>query len=363
MKDSGKTKRYSGVCISGIILDGRIDGIPRVLCETLKELDGYVEGLNVVLALSDKNTLPFEFKNIKIIRIPLKKEKGGMLMEMSVEKYAKRHNLMYINFANRPPMFSNGITFLHDVIPEMMQEQFKQYKPNMLGKCKRLIKHYCLVHHTKMLVTASHYSEEMIRKVLGYKKEICVIYPAWQHILERGEDSDALKKYGLESKAYFFSLGNLAPHKNLKWILEVAKNNPNQIFALSGRKTLGDYSDLGELNSLPNVKMLGFVSDEEMKSLVKNAKALLFPTLIEGFGIPPLEAMSLGTPSIVSDIPCMRKVYGDSVYYIYPHDYNVDLERVVDEQRISGQKETLEKYSWKKAARAWANIIREQLSY
>lgn len=357
-------KKYKGVCISGGCLNGRIDGIPRVLYETIKELDKYVGGLNVVLALSDKNTLRFDFKNIEIVRLPAK-DKGGRAahFDIAAERYAIKHKLMYINFGNNPPLFSKGITFLHDVIPEMMQKQFKQYRPNgILGKCKWVIVHYCLVHHTKMLVTASHYSEEMIRKVLGYKKEIRVIYPAWQHILERVEDEGALEKYGLKSRAYYFSLGNLNPHKNSKWVLEVAKKNPGSIFAVSGRKALGDYSDLNELNNLPNVKMLGYVSDEEMKTLAKNAKALLFPTLIEGFGIPPLEAMGLGAPSIVSDIPCLREVYGDSVYYIDPYDYNVDLEKVIKERQISGVEETLNKYSWNKCAVAWADIIKGQLS-
>lgn len=99
-----------------------------------------------------------------------------------------------------------------------------------------------------------------------------------------------------------------------------------------------------------NMKLLGYVSDEEAKTLMRDCKAFLFPTFYEGFGIPPLEAISAGCKCIVvSDTPVMHEVFGDSVKYINIAEYQLSNINMCDSNQRAIE-EVLENYSWKKSA-------------
>ena len=106
-----------------------------------------------------------------------------------------------------------------------------------------------------------------------------------------------------------------------------------------------------------NMKLLGYVSDEEAKTMMRDCKAFLFPTFYEGFGIPPLEAMSVGAKNIyVSDTAVMHEIFGDSVHYINPYKYNdiFDDDAADSEECI---RKVLLKYSWKKSAILLRKIV------
>ncbi len=106
-----------------------------------------------------------------------------------------------------------------------------------------------------------------------------------------------------------------------------------------------------------NGKKLGYVSDEEAKTMMRDCKAFLFPTFYEGFGIPPLEAMSVGAKNIyVSDTAVMHEIFGDSVHYINPYKYNdiFDDDAADSEECI---RKVLLKYSWKKSAILLRKIV------
>ena len=100
-----------------------------------------------------------------------------------------------------------------------------------------------------------------------------------------------------------------------------------------------------------NMRLLGYVSDEEAKTLMRDCRAFLFPSFCEGFGMPPLEALSAGARAIVvSDIPVMHELFENGAYYINPTDSQIDLAAI---NQISDQtrKFVLDKYSWSKTAR------------
>ena len=79
-------------------------------------------------------------------------------------------------------------------------------------------------------------------------------------------------------------------------------------------------------NAQKYVEVLGFVPDEELDKIYKNSIAFVFPTLAEGFGLPPKEAIKAGTLAVVSDIPVLKEVYEDSVDYFDPMDINSIVE-------------------------------------
>ena len=154
---------------------------------------------------------------------------------------------------------------------------------------------------------------------------------------------------------YFFAIGNIKPHKNFQWIVKEARHNPGELFVVAGQIPSYLSSKLEE--GLTNVIFLGHISDSYMKFLMKHAKALLYPSLIEGFGIPPLEALSMDTPAIVSDIPVMHEIFGKTVAYIDPNRIYKGLNRLAVKAKRDDRERVLRRYSWEKTAKKWFQLI------
>jgi glycosyltransferase involved in cell wall biosynthesis len=108
------------------------------------------------------------------------------------------------------------------------------------------------------------------------------------------------------------------------------------------------------------MKLLGYVTDGEAKSLMQSAKAFLFPSFCEGFGMPPLEALSAGTPRIiVSDIPVMHEIFNDNAIYINPNQYNYDLEQMLAGSYCDADS-VLNKFSWENSAEKLLLTLRKE---
>ena len=105
--------------------------------------------------------------------------------------------------------------------------------------------------------------------------------------------------------------------------------------------------------------MLGFISDEDACALIKNCRTFIHPSLYEGFGIPPLEALALGVDVICSNSTAMPEVLGKSVHYINSLDWNVNLEELLM-QPVEHRERVLERFSWKKSAEVLLNFMRNK---
>ncbi len=149
---------------------------------------------------------------------------------------------------------------------------------------------------------------------------------------------------------FYFTLGSLSKRKNLKWILDYAKKNPDDLFAISG-KPLNDLipNELDQLKELKNIIFLGYLTDGQVKTLMSKCKAFIFPSYYEGFGIPPLEALSVGAKIIVSKAACLPEIYGNTAHYIDPNNPDVNLNQLL-EQPVESPERILEKYTYDNAA-------------
>lgn len=168
----------------------------------------------------------------------------------------------------------------------------------------------------------------------------------------------SLGKYGLEKDSYFFSMCSLEPNKNFKWIAETAKENPDRIFAVAGSINKDVFADGLGFECPENMRLLGYVSDEEAKTLMRDCSAFLFPTFYEGFGIPPLEALSAGAKNVVvSDTEDMHEVFGDAVSYVDPNQVcSTFAERAAKNKKMKG---TLSRYSWYTSARLMRDMFNQ----
>ena len=224
---------------------------------------------------------------------------------------------------------------------------------HIISRQKRAIK------KCKRIITDSNHAKRDISDFYNVEQgKIEVVYCGWQHFMEIKEDDSILKKLDLKPRGYFFSLGSRFPHKNVRWITSAAKQNPNFRFVISGQKS--SFDDTSFEGDIPeNVMFCGYLSDAEVKSLMRYCLAFIQPSLYEGFGIPPMEAMSVGANCIVANRTSLPEVYKDCVWYIDPEDYsNIDIVRIMQQPKRSNEYVLMD-YSWAKSARILLDYLKD----
>ena len=112
------------------------------------------------------------------------------------------------------------------------------------------------------------------------------------------------------------------------------------------------------LNEENNVTYTGYLSEEELKTLLLNCEALILPSLYEGFGIPPLEALALGKKIIVAKSSCLPEIYKDCAYYVNPYKPCKNLEELIY-NNVNSPEELLSKYTWDNAAERLLELLKK----
>lgn len=190
------------------------------------------------------------------------------------------------------------------------------------------------------------YGKNFIRRALEYSDSIVAIseytkdralcryrLPEEQiHVIPHGVDRAYFEKYasvvpveGYINRKYIFSIGHTRPYKNIPSVIkafkQISSEFPDVDLIITGR---GDYKIklhrlVSELNLDARVVFAGHLPDEKMIPIFKNAQFLVFPSLIEGFGLPIIEAMAIGCPVLGSDIPVFKEIGGDAYEKVDPH--------------------------------------------
>jgi glycosyltransferase involved in cell wall biosynthesis len=189
----------------------------------------------------------------------------------------------------------------------------------------------------------------------AYAGKTEIVPCAWQHVKRYKESCDWQERYPyLKEKQFFFSLATLAKNKNGKWIIEAAGNNPEAVFAVAGKHYETEYTDIPD-----NVHLLGYISDEDACALIRHCKAFIFPSLYEGFGLPPIEALALGADVISSDTTSLPEVLSDSVHYIDPYNADIDIEKLMEEP-VGDRSHALDQFSWERSAELLLKMLRDE---
>ncbi len=214
------------------------------------------------------------------------------------------------------------------------------------------------------IITVSNFSKSEILKFYRFLKEdkICVVYNA----VNREQFKKLNYCENIEESAFVLAVSSIDPRKNFTRLIE----------AFEGIKTaklyiVGAYNrvfqEQKELKHIPeNVHFLGRIEDEQLVRLYNNAECFIFPSLYEGFGLPPLEAMACGCPVLVSDIPVEREVCGEAAQYFNPldtKDIHDAICRYLDETKemkaLLQERgyDNLKRFSWDQSASCIMQII------
>ena len=366
---SGKTqteeyfvKRY---VVESAFLVNRLTGVERVAIETLKCLDAMVQpGQLEILVLKEPELQKAQeclgqLQNISVrISIPgwpKHMKKSRLLWEqLYLPLYCLFTGRKMLGFANESAVLFPGIVCLHDILPLSHPEYFSDMR--QVSRLKLRVSNWMIVHRAYRLVTDSEYSAREIRNYYHTNREIAVIGAGWNHVRAVRPDERVFQRLPqLRRGEYFFMLGSLSPRKNQKWFEAMAKKYPQYQFVRTGGQ-LARVEE--ESEALPNLFFTGYLSDSEINALMRDMKALLFPSYEEGFGLPPLEALALGRRALVARASCMPEIYRDTVAYFDPNDLQSDLDSMLG-MPVCSPDALLQRYSWKTLAEMWLSVLTE----
>lgn len=341
--------------INGRFVVRNLTGQERFAREIIQELDKLVKYGTIELVIpqyAEEEKIP-KYKNISIVRWG--KCKSHMWEQIDFLTYILYKRKIGINLCTTCPLLKPDINTIHDINQSVNPQYFK----SLYGRLSTIwhsLMQFSSFKWGKKILTVSEFSKKEIIRVFHVKaSKILVLGNGWQHVNRIKEDLDIFKKNPiLIPNEYFFAASSLTPQKNFQWIIEVAKKNTSEVFAIAGKKekltnTFG--------TQIPNnLLFLGYITDSEMKALMQNCKAFIHPAFYEGFGIPPLEAMANGAKIIVSKTASLPEIFQNSAYYIDPYNTNVDLKSLM-EPTIEPSSRVLDKYSWENEAKKLYNYL------
>lgn len=341
------------------LVSGNIFGIQRFTYEILREIDKMNPNtLEFAVVIPEYLEANISFNNIKIIKYGTIKN-SFLWRQLCFPDFLKRYGYIGMDLTLGLPYQGCDIVGFFDCTYENYKDNFVTLKEKLkrlsyLVRAKRLIK------KSKKIITISQNSKkELLQYYKTTSDKLEIISCAWQHYDRIDKDESIFDKLGLALKEeYFFSLGSGLPHKNILWIVKAAIQNPKYKFILTGSNRFSDYLEKIGIDKIDNIIYTGYISDEEVKALMTNCKAFIHPAFCEGFGMPPLEAISCGAEIIISNSSCLPEIYGDSARYINPTDYAIDIDKIL-KMNFNKNSEILNKYSWELSAQKLVAILCE----
>lgn len=216
----------------------------------------------------------------------------------------------------------------------------------------------------KVLAVSNATKKDIIKRFNISKDKIKVIHegiePNFKVIKNNKVIEKTLKKYDV-NKPFIFYSGSISPRKNISRILEAYKNINTDLkyeLIITGLKKWSHEEIETELNKKSNkkIKLLGYVSEEELIHLYNSAELYLYPSLYEGFGLPILEAQACGCPVITSNLTSMPEVAGEGAILVDPYNTKQIEKAIVDilsnkelkNELINKGFNNIKRFSWKK---------------
>ncbi len=264
------------------------------------------------------------------------------------------------------------ITFIHD----LSHIRYKEYHPKeRVAYFEKYLSKS--IEKSSKIVTISQFTKnELLKLGLCDEKKIEVIYNGVEekfHPVSHESFEAVATRYGLSFKKYFLFVGTLEPRKNLDTLLRAYliylqnSAHPLPLVLAGGMGWRSEHFDdpLQKALRSGHVKKLGYVSENDLIHLYGGARAFVFPSYYEGFGLPPLEAMACGTPVIASSASSIPEVVGDAGLLVDPRDQEAlarALQRVDEDDAICktlSQKglERSKLFRWSEAAKKLSKLI------
>ena len=340
-----------------------------------------------LLKIDNKNQYFLIFQKENLNNLTIEKFSNKTIISVDVNHYSLKEQLSMPLVLNR--IKPDLVHFPHFNVPLL-------YSGRYIVTIHDLIKHYSkglatttrqpLVYLAKYLAYKKVFSntvkkaEKIIVPSKAVKKQLIDVYPKTKskiQVIYEGVDlkvsTPRRRPKGLlrGEQQYVVYAGNVYPHKNIRRLilavkmvnqtvkLELVIVSARSIFLKRLKKTINEFK------ADRFVTLLGFVEDKGLVLIYSQAKAFISPSLMEGFGLPGLEAMASGCPVVCSHIPVFKEVYNKAALYFNPKDVSDIKDKILkvikmDEQErvnlVKAGEDQAKKYSWQKTARQTLEI-------
>jgi len=279
--------------------------------------------------------------------------------QISLPRYLKQNgNPLLISFSGCGPLnYNNQIITIHDVSherhPEWFSKNYCHYYGYMMPRIGK---------KAHAVLTVSEFSKQEIVETLNINPDkIHVIHSNVPFHTKPTDDQILNYKHDENAEKYILTVSSMDPRKNFVRLVEAFNNIKDKsikLYIIGMQFKAFNTPDLQKLIS-DNVVLPGYIDDDELQKMYQNALFSIYPSLYEGFGLPPLESMTYGCPVIAADISALREVSGDAVLYADPYNISDLTDKMnilaTDEElrnslRIKGVSQ-IKKYSWQKSAK------------
>lgn len=356
--------RGRDIFINGRFVTQRTSGVQRFAWEVVHALD--LELREGTSELADRNwilVVPTEPPpGIHLRRIAIRVVGGatGHIWDQLVLARAARGGIV-VNLTNGGPlMHPRSVVIIHDAAVFRTPRNFTR--------------RYVLLHRllssflarTSRVGTVSEFSRRELAAIFRIDgSKIFVVPNSCEHLRSIVPDDTVLTRLGLAAGRYFLFVGKPSANKNLTTAMAAfARLGPSHKFVIVG---MADHAIFRKVvdHVPPGVTVTGHLSDRELAAVFRGATALIFPSLYEGFGIPPLEGMVSGCPVIASRIPAVEEVCGDAALYFDPTKVSsllAAMQSIVDRPELrtslvaKGNERAL-MFSWRRSAQQLMSAI------
>ncbi len=392
-----KQNKLKKICIDARFYGPVGKGLGRYTQEVVDGILALDKNNKYIIFLSRDNYEGFKVDSDRVKKILIKSRWYSLMEQIELPFKLLKEQVDLVHFPHfNVPIFCpvKFVVTIHDLI----LTKYPTIRASTLGPIKYWFKHlgYRMVisqaiKKAKKIIAVSLFtkndiisnfkvaSEKIILSyegVVEFSKETKKVNFRNQINVDKDKVRNVLICYNIK-KPYLLYVGNAYPHKNLERLVQVfleVKKECNELsLVLVGRpdyfyKQLKEYV-LKINKEKDSIIFPGFVPDSELKVLYQNALAYVFPSLYEGFGLPPLEAMSVGCPVLASNASSLPEILGSAAIYFNAKDienFKSKLNIMIADQRLREQLiksgfEQVKRYSWSKCVKVTFGVYEEIL--
>jgi glycosyltransferase involved in cell wall biosynthesis len=313
------TNAAGRLLVNGRFLYARPTGVQRVATALLHQLGLRRDELERLFPDGVRIEAPRGDAAATIAGLPVHQagRRGGQVWEQLTLPSQGRGDVI-LSLSNVGPLAAaRGITMIHDAqvytAPQSYSSAFVRWYRFLLPRLGR---------RNLLILTVSHFSkQQLVDHGVARAERITVIPNGVDHILGFASDAETVRRLGLAERRYVVALATTQPHKNIAVLLRAfADGAMGDIrLVLLGKASAGEIR--AAYPFLPDeVLFTGMIDDAELRGLLEQALCFAMPSTTEGFGLPPLEAMILGTPAVVAPCGALPEVCGEGALYADSED-------------------------------------------
>ncbi|HEX5435620.1 MAG TPA: glycosyltransferase family 1 protein [Gemmatimonadaceae bacterium] len=354
------------VFLNGRFLTQGTTGVQRHAREVVRELDRLLSRIPTsadqpwMLLTPRGASMDFPLTNIQ--RRTVGRLTGHLWEQLELPRHAAAGILL--GFANSGPIrHPRQVVTIHDAavfaVPEAFSPRFGRWYRFLLPRLAR---------RARLVLTVSEFSaSELVQRAGVARTKLRVVPPGSEHLHLIEADRSILDRFSLIGQPFVLAVGSQSPHKNLARLMEAVGPLSDRGYRIVVAGGVNPRIFGGMTMGPDAFTAVGYVTDGELRALYEAASCLVFPSLYEGFGHPPLEAMSLGCPVVASSAASIREVCGDAAVYCDPHQPE-DIRRAILEvinapergaelRRRGAARAAM--FSWKRTARQIFEMVEE----